>query len=391
MRSKTKRQLIILGIVFAALIIFILILDANKPPEEEVIEIPEGGLSESLFDSQNPDYVKSESFPRTVELTHMPYTYDTIDEDGAVVGTGTIYQAGDYYLYVAEVPKNVRTSTEVTDQFSKALKIDASTDTAGFVNLKQNTGFINGHGAEYEVDYVSVQDGRTLSGAYILCYRLEIEEEPKECDLIVGCATVNGTNADLQNCQAIANALVYTVQYDEELDRTMTRERENQQKEAEKEALEQQSSSSISTLSSGTTAGSGTVTQGGASAASTDNTTAGGTSNGPTEEVASSASFGGETLPENPDMVDPSGGSKTLGVLLKQSYNDLTVRIHWTNPEIKPTMKMSDVKGEHTYEPSEYGEGSADFHIGAASDGVYMVTITDYVGAGTFTSELIGQ
>lgn len=410
MRKKTKTQIIVLAIILAAILIFVLLMDTLTPKEKEVLEVPEGGLSDSLFESQNPDYVKDELLPVSVACKNIPYLYDTIESDGAVVDTGIIYPTDGAFIYVSEIPRTSSMSSVISDQFSKALKFDAAMDNVGYVTLKNQQGFANGYTAEYEADYISVQDDTNLSGAYIIAYRLYVSTDEYPYDLIVGCATTTGTSEALQACQQMGVRLIYTVRYDEKRDEEMRREREQAAKAAEREAKENEKETSSSSTSLGSSSSviinnnTDTHEQDSNSSSSDSSSNAETTSSLPLPEegvevggyVESSTTLGGgngsdTSSVDNPEMTEPSDDMKTMGVLLKTSYNDLTVRVHWDNKEAMPLLVMSDVKGEHSWEPEARGEGYVDFHIGNAAEGVYMVAISNYSGAGNFSSELLGQ
>ena len=63
MTKQRKSQLIVMIILAVIFGIIVLILGLFKEPELEELIIPEGNLSNSLFDSQNTTYVPNESFP----------------------------------------------------------------------------------------------------------------------------------------------------------------------------------------------------------------------------------------------------------------------------------------------------------------------------------------
>lgn len=390
MSKRLKIALFIIVPVAVLVAILYCVLGLYVEEEPEVIVFPESGLSASIFDSQNTQYVANESLSTVHECTHIPYTVDTVPSECATIDTGSVYTAGAYYFYYAEVPKEQGMSECIRTQFSKVLKYDADDSSVSIETVKSGTGFTNGFAVEYHVEHLNVPDADTATDAYILAYRLTIsddDEYPDDYDFIIATATTSLTNADLMACKELLDVDVLTVQYNHIMATQMIEDKERADRQAEKEAEKNGTAQSVETPAEASTETptedkpfDGTVEEGTIVEDNADEP-----ADGENQEEAYTS--------DTPTVSSASdnGDAKNMGVLLKKDYEDLTVIINWTNKDCTPSITFTDVNGTTEYQAESCANGSALFHVGAAKAGVYIVKIVNGDQCGTFTSELAGN
>lgn len=358
MTKKQKLALTIIVSLIVVLLIFIWILNLFAKNTPDPVEYPAGNLSDSIFESQNNVYTPSQNYGLTHTFSLIPYSIDTVDAECAKIDTGAVYVSGSAYFFYSEIDKGANMGDCVKSQFSQVLEYGAEPDTCNIEVLLTETGFINGFTAEYQVLHLSVPSSTSESGfkdAYMVLYRLEIDdgdEYPDNYDMIIGVGTQALSTETLAMCKALLDEDVLTIQYDSKLAKQLI---ESMDVSEETEAVEAVEETEL--LEEGT-------------------------------EESSETSDGddaGELVNEEVNEND----YKTMGILLKQNYKDLTVVVDWTNMEETPTLVFCDVREESVYNPETTMDGRVVFHVGEIEGGVYMVKILGWENAGTFTSTLI--
>lgn len=377
MKKKERIALFVLIPVVVIFGIVALVLGFYEKAEPEEIVFPDSGLSDSIFDSQNMEYVENENFTNTYMFVNEPYKIDTIQTSSATIDTGCVFDSGNYYFYYAEVKKTDLTRDVVKEQFSRVLKYDASDEETTITALNSDSGFINGFSAEYGLYCISVNDNDAPQSAYMLCYRLIIadaDDFEDHYDLIVGVATKNYTNPALDGAMQLCRANLLTLQYDKAAALDMIEDMERKAREA---AEDNAPDEEIEQLEDETEL--------------EEEETTGSDSTEEIEEEAVESDSQIEYADNEPTTSESNaqGANKSMGVLLKEDYDDLSVKIIWTEKSKTPTISFSAVNGSQTFEPDSCKNGEALFHIGKAEAGVYIVNIEKGDGCGTFTAELI--
>jgi len=201
--------LLFLLVMFTAIVI---VLGFFVQSEPEVIIYPKGDLSNSIFVSQNMEYVPNDSFTLTHELTNIPYSFDTIDAQKAVIGNGSIYEIEPYYIYFSELQKEEVSLDMMEKHLSGVFKYGVSkSDVECKILIKEN-GYLNG----CEVEYLFFRLHVSGENAYVASYRLSISEEVDNTvneDILVGCITRSHTTQDVTNIKSILDLVTHTLQY----------------------------------------------------------------------------------------------------------------------------------------------------------------------------------
>lgn len=355
MEKKKKRALIIIIIVSAMLFLVILLLNKFKIEQPETVIYPSGNLSDSIFDSQNHEYIPEAAYSLLHEFENLPYTVDTVPGTVAQIGTGCVYNYNDFYFYYCEVPKDVKMTDAIREQFSQVLEYGADPEVCTMNVLVTEAGFINGFSADYQVSKLSVPVGgvnREPLDAYMVSYRLMVndgDDFSENHDIIIGVATRTLSTEALAECKQLLDVDVFTIQYNEKKAVALAKEQANigNSSSSTENALSQDIVNSMGSTSSDAESGvdSGTLTN-----------------------------------------ADVDKTAKTMGVSVQQDYNDLSVVVEWTNLEASPDIVFSDIREESKFTPSEKGDGRYVFHIGEAKAGVYMLKIKGWENAGSITS-----
>lgn len=360
MTKKQKLALTIIISLSVVLFIFIWILNifAKNIPEE--VEYPAGNLSDSIFESQNTFYTPSQNYDLTHKFSLIPYSIDTVDAECAKIDTGAVYISGSAYFFYSEIEKGENVDDCIKKQFSQVLEYGVEPDVCNVETFLTETGFINGFTAEYQVLHLSVPSEVAENGvkdAYMVVYRLEIDdndEYPDNYDVVMGVGTQALSTETLAMCKALLDEDVLTIQYDSNLAKQLI---ESMNASGETEDIE--------------------VTEATEEELQEEETEE--------RSETSNDNDAGELVNEEVN----ERNYKTMGILLKQNYKDLTIVVDWTNLEQTPTLVFCDVREESVYNPETTMDGRVVFHVGEIEGGVYMVKILGWENAGTFTSTLI--
>ena len=202
-------SLLILLLFFTAIVI---VLGFYEQSEPEAISYPKGELSDSIFISQNMEYIPNNSFTLTHELTNIPYSFDTIDAKKAVVGNGSIYEIDPYYIYFSELQKNEDSMDMMAEHLSGVLKYGVSKSNVECEILIKENGYLNG----CEVEYLFFRLHVSGEDAYVASYRLSISEKVDNTvneDILVSCITRAHTTQDVTNIKSILDLVICTLQY----------------------------------------------------------------------------------------------------------------------------------------------------------------------------------
>ena len=370
MSKKSRMTLMIVVPVIGVLLVFVAILSMFVKEEEEVIRYPAGNLSDSIFESQNTQYVESSLLTGKHEFDKVPYTIDTVNAERAKVGNGSVYVQGDYYLYYSEISKTDTMGSAVLSELSQILNYGVDESKCSLNKIRTEEGFLNGFRVLYEISELTVP-GKGKNGtktAYVLSYRLEINNDDiirDKHDIVIGAVTELLSNDTLLKCKQLLDLSIYTVQYDSSLAKDIENAIEDGTLEGEIIGQDKNNGASNDKV---TGSDSDSETTGIIEGESTESMVGGVLTNEPQDEK-----------------------EKTMGILLKQDYVDLTIVVDWTNPDAAPVLEFCDVREEETYTPATTEKGRAVFYIGSIEAGVYMVTIKDWEDAGAFTCNLVGE
>lgn len=348
MQEKDKKTLRILVPLAAVLLVFVIVLGFFVEEEPEIIVYPASNLSDSIFESQNMHYVENEDFEKKHVFSDLPYSIDTVNADGAVIGTGTAYAANDTYcFFYTEIPKKEKLSDIMREQFSKVLVYGCEEEDVTIEIMASDLGFKNGFSAEYQVEKITVDSENGVKEAHAVAYRLIVEDNDdykEEHDIGVVVITMQLSNAHLNNAKALLDYNVQTIQYDKKLVEELIEKREKEEEEASKNAFTKDSS--------------GTKNNGVPNS---------GTSKKPTSEAV---------------------GQEAKGFILNKDYEKVTVHVKWTNTEMVPELSLSDVDETFFVEPTVSSGGNAEWELMDVPAGVYLIHIESSGNYGTFTVEV---
>lgn len=215
MKKSAKISLMILCPVIVLLWLFVTILKAFVVVEEEPLRYPSGGLSESIFDSQNMTYTSSQNFSSVYSYKKIPYDIGCVSADSASIGNGVVYPVSDgVYLYFSVIPDediNINIHEFCMNEFSKALLYNYSVENSSYQNASYDKGFLNGFSVIYNLDILKITDNETALDAALFTYVCDVENYGY--DMVVGVATTYADSNDyLSASKVFLDELMYTIQ-----------------------------------------------------------------------------------------------------------------------------------------------------------------------------------
>lgn len=327
MNFRRKKAVIFLSI---ALVLFLTIsfvlgyFNSIKPRE---VVYPEGHLSESIFESQNTDYVKNESLPNTKTFENIPYSYDVPNVDAANVDFGSIYKLSEeYYYYVTEYGKDKNPDAVIAHELGTVMNMNLDESQSILTHMHEEKGFINGYEAQYRIDSLAVTDGINASKSYLMGYCLVIPDTNE--NIFVGMVSNRADNYEQMN--DLLSACIYTLQYSESKRNEL----------AEKAAIEAKKLEEQQELEEAERMANEQVKQ--------------------------------ELKAEEEEVQD---NTKNMAVQLDKSYDDLQLYIYWTNGTVVPNLTLHSPDNTLTYKPSYAKDGEAYFSVGQAESGTWVLDV----------------
>lgn len=222
MDGKTKAVIILCGILAVFCILFYILLCFVPNKEEIVVELPGGGLSQSVFDSQNMEYVSVNGFDEVHSFEKIPFTIDTVSGQRADIGDGAVYASAPYYFYYSEIKHNEDMEDTVKKELTDVLVLSADSSLTQIECIKEESGYVNGCEAIYYLLKVSVNSEKEPVEAYLSIYRLHINDVLYKSDigLLVGCMACDMYSTEgLEALQTLSYSAITTLRYSKELEK----------------------------------------------------------------------------------------------------------------------------------------------------------------------------
>ena len=235
----SKKEKALVG-VFTFLSLFLIAVYALMhhfaSKKAESLIYPKGNLSDSLFVSQNNTYTDNAALPNPRELTKAPYLINLPDGDEAVSNGAVILKAADsVYVYYAEHDEETDAESLFLDSFPSAIMMNFSKTYTYAQAFESQSGYINGMGADYLFDLVSISDGVKQSSVYAAIYDLKMSDERF---LTVSVVTTESGSDKFSEIKAILDAVTKTVRYDEKLDKKQQKEVKEEETKSPEEVSE---------------------------------------------------------------------------------------------------------------------------------------------------------
>ena len=323
--------------------ISILLAYYNKQNPKDVL-YPSGDLSDSIFESQNTNYMEKESLPTQVLMKNIPYSYDAPNVDAAVVDNGHIYKlSSGVYLYATEFPKSSAIEATIAHELGTALLMDLDESQSIMRIMLNENGFINGYDAKYLVDRLVVTNGEERVDCNLVGYELVVPNTTENVFLCV--ATVEpGSTQVFNNLKSMTQALLFTFRYSPDAQTAL-----DKQKEAAAEAAAKEM------------------------------------------RAAQEAQEKAEAVAEQEAAQEAK--TKYMAANINKDYENLQLNIYWTNAASSPDITLYTPDKSASYRPAEAGRGEVIFRVGQAQKGTWIVEIngTDYGECSLEQTELAGN
>lgn len=218
--EMTKKQKILVqagipvGVICLLLYLFLAIFD---PEPVTAVILPTGGLTSSIFDSQNQTYKSEAAFGTKNSFINVPYTIDTIEGQKAAVGNANVYEHAPYYFYYSELMQGADLETVLQKELTSILVINADPKQTQIEVLYEESGFVNGCRAVFYMVKISASDGDMQKTKYMALYRLHLDDSvyTTEWDMLVGCMSEDYSTEGLLAVQTLSYSSVGSLKFDE--------------------------------------------------------------------------------------------------------------------------------------------------------------------------------
>lgn len=216
MSKGNKRTVYICtSVAVICLIVYLVLALFEKPPAVQVL-MPSGGLTESIFDSQNIVYRAEKSYTVRNNFSHIPYSMDTVDGKTASIGNATIYEYVPFYFYYSEIKEGTVLEDVLRMELTSVLSVSAKPEQTELNVLMKESGFINGCIADFYVYQVKVHDEKETKEQYLCLYKLRFNPSIYSTDwsMLVGCISNDYSTEGLDALQTLSYSSLHTLRYD---------------------------------------------------------------------------------------------------------------------------------------------------------------------------------
>ena len=216
--TKKQKILVLTGItvgVIGLLLYLFLAFFEQKPVT--AVAMPKGGLTSSIFDSQNQTYKSEAAFQTKNSFINVPYTIDTVEGQKAVVGNASVYEHAPYYFYYSELQQGADLETTLKNELTSILVMNAEPKETQIEVLHEESGFVNGCSAGFYMIKISVAAGDMQKNKYMSLYRLHLDDSvyATEWDMLVGCMSEDYSTEGLLALQTLSYSSIGSLKFDE--------------------------------------------------------------------------------------------------------------------------------------------------------------------------------
>lgn len=216
--TKKQKILVFTGVPIGVMcFLFYLLLALFEGEGDRSIAMPTGGLTSSIFDSQNQTYKGEEALKEKHSFQQIPYTIDTVDGAKAMVGNGSIYEHAPFYFYYSELKKHTDLETVLKEELSSVLLYGANPSLTDINVLYEEKGFVNGCEAVFYVMEVTAKKDTENVTQYVALYRLHLDASvyETEWEMLVGCMSGDYSTEGLLALKTLSFSSVGSLKLDE--------------------------------------------------------------------------------------------------------------------------------------------------------------------------------
>ena len=216
--TKKQKMLLLAGIPVGLIcLLFYLILAFFEKEAEIPVSMPNGGLSSSIFDSQNQTYKSESAFQARHTFLHVPYTIDTVEGQKVMVGNGSVYEHAPYYFYYSELAPDADIVEVLKEELSSVLLFRAKPQHTKVEVLHKEQGFVNGCSAIFYMLRITATDGENLQTKYMALYRLHLDPSvyETEWEMLVGCMSQDYSTEGFLALQTLSYSSIGSLKLDE--------------------------------------------------------------------------------------------------------------------------------------------------------------------------------
>lgn len=220
-----KKIALFFAFVFLALACLMLSIRAGRLASERVRELvyPAGGLSDSIFVSQNGSYQKSDYLSVTRELSGIPFYVDLPRGTSASIGHAVIVKASDdLFAFVSEHDPAIGIQEVILREFPKAVMSDYDEGFTYAEEKKGESGYLNGYEVRYSFSKLVIANKVGAVTCHFAAYDVVCPKEEVEENVTIAFVTTVQDSEHFSRCKAWLDAAIKTLRSDEKLEREIT-------------------------------------------------------------------------------------------------------------------------------------------------------------------------
>lgn len=209
-KKSNKKLYVWMTLTFLCIMVFTMAYVASRTYNAAVMAAmpftaPASGLSSSLFEAQNSEYLENESLPLIYNYGSVPNVCNIPRWKYVSVNNGTILIAPDSsrFIYLTECTNDevdYTIKTELTPAYMSAADVSKSTlDT-----YASDRGYYNGYDVIYIAQKLTVTDGNRDRELYVLSYVYPIQNTEKCAIISVAFQGKNDADKNMRVLRLIA-------------------------------------------------------------------------------------------------------------------------------------------------------------------------------------------
>lgn len=228
-KINMKKKLLIGGalLTLAFLCLALLVLaDGAAAGRTQALSYPEGGLSDSIFVSQNGTYQKSDYLPVTRELSGIPFLVDLPRGTSATVGGAVIVKASqDLFAFVSEHDPSEGAAEVILREFPKAVMSDYDERFTYAEEKVSEEGYLNGHEVRYSFSRLVIANEAGAVTSHYAAYDVVRPGEGTQESVLIAFVTTGQDDKSLKSAKAWLDATLRTLRRDEKLEKRRASEK----------------------------------------------------------------------------------------------------------------------------------------------------------------------
>lgn len=202
----------VLALLAAACLLGSMLANSAAEGTEVPLSYPEGGLSDSIFVSQNGTYQKNGALPATRELSGIPFQVDLPAGTSAVVGRGVIVKASDdLFAFVSEHDPSEGAGEVILREFPRAVLSDYDERYTYAEEKRSEEGYLNGYDVRYLFSSLVIANEEGAAKCHFAAYDVVLPDGETSENVTIAFVTTGQDEESLKRCKAWLDATLKTL------------------------------------------------------------------------------------------------------------------------------------------------------------------------------------